>query len=71
MNFIKFYGEIILISGVVLYEYAGAPQSFEEQLAEFRNLKCYWSKSGWMEKDIACHWLNEVHIPNIKSSPLK
>lgn len=46
--------------GVVLYEHAGAPQIFQHQLSEYNNLMCYWSRSGWMESEIACAWMNEV-----------
>ncbi|KAI1702268.1 DDE superfamily endonuclease domain-containing protein [Ditylenchus destructor] len=51
---------------VVLYEPAGAPQKWDDEVSEFENLRCFWTKSGWMNAKIAKDWLLRDFLPEIE-----
>lgn len=47
---------------VILYEPSGVPKRFKEDIAQYRNLHVYWSKSGLMGSEIAKQWMDEVFL---------
>lgn len=51
---------------VVLYEPTGIPQNFQAEMNRFQNLHAYWSKSGWMGKEIAKQWMREIFLPMVE-----
>lgn len=55
---------------VVLYEHQGPPFDFDELVREFNNLQVYYSKSGWMGKEIAQQWMKEIFLPMAEESSL-
>lgn len=51
---------------VVLYEPRNPPQNLINEVQEFKNLHVYWSRSGWMGKEIAMHWMKNIFLPMVE-----
>lgn len=47
---------------IVMYEPGDLPQYFYDLVGSFDNLEIYWSKSGWMGKEIAKSWMKEFFL---------
>lgn len=55
---------------VVLYEPGRIPLKFENEIAKHSNLHVFWSKSGWMGKDIAKQWMKDVFLPMVQPNSI-
>ena len=51
---------------VVLYEPSGVPQNFNQLMHKYTNLAVSYTKSGWMDKQVAKHWLEDFLLPMIQ-----
>lgn len=50
----------------VLYEPSGIPRNFEQERENYDNLHIYWSRSGWMGKEIAKQWMSDLFLPMVE-----
>uniref|UniRef100_A0AC35GHL9 DDE-1 domain-containing protein n=1 Tax=Panagrolaimus sp. PS1159 TaxID=55785 RepID=A0AC35GHL9_9BILA len=55
-------GKLCLPVLTCFYEPAGAPQCFQRDLSPYKNLKCVWTTSGKMNKEIMKNWMKEDFI---------
>lgn len=52
---------------IVLYEPAGVPKNFDQQITPYQNLHVYHTKSGWMTKEIAKNWMSTIFLPMVEN----